>query len=78
MSRDLRERGDFGEDALLEQQADLVDHHQLAGIGDGDGQAAVRGLFQRNETVAEHQVDGNVFEKFVMQLEVVRSTNSQR
>ncbi len=29
--------GDLGGDAAAQQQADLVDHHQLAGIGDGDG-----------------------------------------
>ena len=27
-------------------------------------------FFQRNEVVAEHQLDGNLFEKFVVQLEV--------
>ena len=53
---DLRQRGNFGDDALAQQQADFVDHHQLAGIGDRDGQLAVRGFFQRNEVVAEHQV----------------------
>ena len=38
---DLRQGGNLGEDALAQQQADLVDHHQLAGIGDGDGQPSV-------------------------------------
>jgi hypothetical protein len=33
---DLLQRRNFGDDALAEQQADLVDHHQLAGIGDGN------------------------------------------
>ena len=27
----LRERGDLGDDVLVEQEADLVDHHQAAG-----------------------------------------------
>jgi hypothetical protein len=60
------------EDALAQQQADLVDHHQLAGIGDSDRQAAVGSLFQRDEVVTEHQVDGNLLEQIMMQLEVVQ------
>ena len=28
------------------------------------------GLFQRHEVVAEHQLDGNLLEEFVMQFEV--------
>ena len=60
--RDLLQRGNFSDDALLQQQADLVDHHQLAGIGDGDGKLAVRGLFERDEVVAEHQLNRNLFE----------------
>src|ERR1700721_1667769 len=67
---DLLDGGDFRDNALLKQQADLVDHHQLAGIGDGDGQAAVGRFFEGNEVVAEHQLDGDLFEEFVMQLEV--------
>src|SRR5580698_4732354 len=67
---DLFERRDLGDDALLQQQADLVDHHQLAGIGDGDGQLAVRSFFQRHEVVAEHQLDRDLFEQVVMQLEI--------
>ncbi len=67
---DLREGGNLGDDALAEQQADLVDHHELAGIGDGDGEAAVGRLVEGNEFVAEHQVDGNFFEQVVVQLEV--------
>ena len=66
---DLLQRRDFGDDALLQQQADLVDHHQLAGIGDRDHQLAVLRLFQRHEVVAEHQVDGDLLEQLVMQLE---------
>ena len=72
ISRDLRQRGNFGDDALAQQQADLVDHHQLAGIGDGDGQTSVRGLFQRHEVVAEHQVDRDLLEQIVLQLEIVQ------
>ncbi len=62
----LLERRNLGDDALLQQQADLVDHHQLAGIGDGNGETAVTGLFQRNEVVAEHQFDRDAFEQVVM------------
>ena len=69
---DLRQGGNLGEDALAQQQADLVDHHQLAGIGDGDGQASVFGLIQRHEVVAEHQVDRDLLEQIVVQLEVVQ------
>ena len=69
---DLRQRRNLGEDALAQQQADLVDHHQLAGIGDGNGQASVFGLVQRNEVVAEHQVDRNLLEQIVVELEVVQ------
>ena len=68
---DLRERGNLGDDALAQQQADLVDHHQLAGIGDRDRQRAVPSFFQRDEVVPEHQVDRDLLEQFVMQLEVV-------
>ena len=58
--------------ALAEQQADLVDHHQLAGIGDGDGQASVFGLIQRHEVITEHQVNRDLLEQIVMQLEVMQ------
>jgi hypothetical protein len=54
----------------LQQQADLVDHHQLAGIGNRNGKFAVRRLFQRNELVAEHQVDCEILlEQIMMKLE---------
>ena len=54
---------------LLQQQADLVDHHQLAGIGDRNREPSVGGLFQWNEVVAEHQVDRDLLEQIVMELE---------
>ena len=69
---DLLQRRNFGDDALLQQQADFVDHHQLAGIGDGDGELPVGSLFQRHEVVAEHQLDGNFLEQFVMQFEAAQ------
>ena len=36
---DLGQRGHFGLDAPVQQQANFIDHHQLAGIGNGDGRA---------------------------------------
>ena len=39
---DLLEGRNLGDDPLAEQQADLVDHHQLAGIGDRDRQLPSR------------------------------------
>ena len=67
---DLLQGRDFGDNPLLQQQADFVDHHQLAGIGDRNRQPAVGGLFQRNELVAEHQFGGEFLEQLVMKLEV--------
>src|ERR1700674_585260 len=69
---DLGQGRNLGDDALAEQQADLVDHHQLAGVGDGDGEPAILGLLQRHEVVAKHQVDWNGFEKIVVQLEIMQ------
>jgi hypothetical protein len=51
-------------------KTDLVDHHQLAGIGDGDRQLTVGSLFQRNEFVAEHQLRRELLEQLMMKLEV--------
>src|SRR6185437_3807441 len=45
---DLRQRGHLGQNAFAQQNADFINHHQLAGVGDGDGQAAVAGFFQGN------------------------------
>ena len=69
---DLRQSGNLGQDALAQQQADLVNHHQLAGVGDGDGQPSVFGLVQRHEVITEHQVYGNLLEQIVLQLEIVQ------
>ena len=69
---DLLQRRNFGDDPLSQQKADLVDHHQLAGIGDRDGESAVARLFQRNEVVAEHQVHWDFLEQIVLQLEAVQ------
>ena len=68
--RDLLQRGNFGDDPLLQQQADFVDHHQLAGIGNRNGQLAVRRFFQRHKVVAEHQLRGKLLEQLMMKLEV--------
>ena len=67
---DLLERRNLGDDPLAEQQADFVDHHQLAGVGDGDRQPSVRCFVERHELVTEHQVYRNFFEQIVVQLEV--------
>ena len=72
MSLICERRGDLGGDAAAQQQADLVDHHQLAGIGDGDQQASVVLLFQRHEVVAEHQVHWDLAEQLVLDVEVLQ------
>jgi hypothetical protein len=46
-------------------------HHQLRGVGDGDGEAAF-GLLQRHEVVAEHHVHGDGLEELVLDLEVLQ------
>src|SRR4029077_18615407 len=68
--RDLLQRGNLGDDTFAQEQADLVDHHQLAGIGDRNRQPPVRRLFERYEVVAEHQVNRNLLKQIVMKLEV--------
>jgi len=68
--RNLFQRRHFGDDPLLQQQADLIDHHQLAGVGNRYRQLAVGSLFQRHEVVAEHQLRGKFLEQLMMQLEV--------
>ena len=60
------------DDAAAQQQADLVDHHQLAGIGDRDDQPAVGCVFQRHEVVAEHQVHRDLAEQLVLDVEVLQ------
>src|ERR1019366_6678983 len=59
---DLGQAGNLGGDAPAQQPADLVDHHQLAGFGDGDHQPAIGLVFQQHEVVAEHQVHRNLAE----------------
>ena len=60
------------DDAAGQQQADLVDHHELAGIGDGDQQTAVRLVLERHEVVTEHQVDRDLAEQLVLDVEVLQ------
>ena len=67
---DLLQRGDLGDNALLQQQADLIDHHELAGIGNRNRQPSIRGLFEGNEVVAEHQFDWNFLEQLMVKLKV--------
>ena len=66
-----RERGDTGDDALAQQAGDFIDHHQAAGIADGDDQAVLV-LLQRNEVVAEHHVHGHGAEQVVLDTEVLQ------
>ena len=67
---DLPQRCDLGHNALLQKEADLVDHHQLAGIGDSNGEATVRGLLQRDKLVAEHQVWRDLLEQIMVKLKI--------
>ena len=48
----LRERRYLG--GFIEQQADLINHHEPAGIGDGNHQASVGKVLQWHEVVAKH------------------------
>jgi hypothetical protein len=68
--RDLGEGGDAGDQAGAQEAGDLVQHHELRGVGDGDGKAAFR-LLQRHEVVAEHHVHGHGFEELVLDFEVL-------
>ncbi len=68
---DLRERGHAGDDALAEQAGDLVEHHELRGIADGDDQR-VGPLLEGHEVVAEHQLDGHGAQQVVLNLEVLQ------
>src|SRR5260370_19675279 len=69
---DLSEGRNFSDDPLTQQQADLVDHHQLAGIGNGNGQPPVPRFFQRNKVVAEHKVRRDFCEQIVMELKIMQ------
>ena len=66
---DLREGGDAGDEAGAEEAGDLVEDHELGGVGDGDGEAALV-LLERHEVVAEHHVDGDGLEELVLDFEV--------
>ena len=68
---DLRERGDAGDDAMAEQAGDLVEHHELRGVGDGDDQR-IRPLLDGHEVVAEHQLDGHGAQQVVLDAEVLQ------
>src|SRR6185312_104403 len=48
-------RRHFSLDPAVQQQTDFINHHQLAGIGNGNPQGAIV-FFQRHKVVAEHQV----------------------
>ena len=66
---DLRERGHAGNDAVAEQAGDLVEHHQARGVADGYDQRVLL-LLDGHEVVAEHELDGDGAQQFVLNLEV--------
>ncbi len=67
---DLREGGHPGGDPLSQQAADLVQHHEAAGIADRDDQAVFQ-LLQGHEVITKHHVDGHAAEKFVLDAKVL-------
>ena len=54
-----------------EQAGDLVEHHEARGIADGDDQR-VGVLLDGHEVVAEHELDGDGAQQFVLNLEVLQ------
>ena len=58
-----------GTHPAVQQQADLVDHHQLARVRQRDRQPSVFQLLQRNEVEAEHQLHRNLAEELMLNLE---------
>src|ERR1041385_2645679 len=69
---DLYARRNLGDDTAIQQQADFVNHHQLAGVGDRNRQTSVLQLFQRDEVVAVHQLHWHFFQQIVLQLKVTQ------
>ena len=65
----LRKGGHTGDDSLPQQAADLVQHHEAAGIADRDHQAVFE-LLQGHEVITEHHVDGHAAEQFVLDTKV--------
>ena len=61
----LRERGDFDAQLLVQQQGQFVDQVEVPRIGQGDVERAVLRV-QRHEVVAEHQVHGDGAEEIVV------------
>ena len=61
----LRERGDFDAQLLVEQQGQFVDQVEVPRIRQGDVERAVLRV-QRHEVVAEHQIHRNGAEKIVI------------
>src|SRR5262249_12891755 len=69
---DLRERCDAGDDTTAQVSADFVEQRQITGIGDGDDHAAVLGLLQRDEVVAEHEVHFDLAEQLMLDVEALQ------
>ncbi len=68
---DLRERGNARHDAMAEQPGNLVEHHQLRGVADGDHQRLAL-LLDGHEVVAEHQFHRHRAQQVVLDLEVLQ------
>src|SRR5205807_1169632 len=64
---DLAQSGYPGLDSPVEEEADLVNHHQLAGVGNRNPQNPLA-LFQGNKAVAEHQIYGDRLEQLGVQM----------
>ena len=62
---DLGGSGDFDAQLFVEQEAQLVDHVEVARVGEGDIKGAVDGA-ERYEVVPEHEVNGDAAEEVVV------------
>ena len=67
----LRERRHPRHQPLPKQPGDLVQHHQLRGVGNRDRQPSLR-LLQRHKVVPEHHVDRHALEELMLDLEVLQ------
>uniref|UniRef100_E6QI37 Uncharacterized protein n=1 Tax=mine drainage metagenome TaxID=410659 RepID=E6QI37_9ZZZZ len=67
---DLRERGDARLDAAAEEAGNLVEDHEFRWVADGDDENVVA-LFEWDEVIAKHQLDGNGAQEVVLDFEVL-------
>ncbi len=75
---DFRQRGYPRQHPAVQQQADLVDHVELAGVAERNRQPSIFQLLQRHEVEAEHQLHRHLAEEFVLDPEPCSCTYSQR